>query len=209
MSSYRLYDCPGSGSVIVRALFAVANVPFEAEIVDIWDGEAGRDRLRAINPLVELPTLLMPDGRVMSESVAIALHLADIAPQAGLLPPPGHPDRAWCLRWLVFLSASVYATFTFGDHPDRYVSDISAQAELREGTGKRRQELWQVMDAAADVQGPWFLSGAEPTAIDVFIAVMTQWRPRRPWFAEHAPRLHRIAVAAESHPGFGRNLRMT
>jgi GST-like protein len=29
---------------------------------------------------------------------------------------------------------------------------------------------------------------------------MTRWRPRRGWFAEHCPKLHRIALAVEVLP---------
>ena len=46
---------------------------------------------------------------------------------------------------------------------------------------------------------PWFL-GARFTALDLFIAVMTKWRPRRAWVNTHAPRLHAIALATEAAP---------
>ena len=59
------------------------------------------------------------------------------------------------------------------------------------------RRLWTVMEAEAGT--PWFL-GARFTALDLFIAVMTKWRPGRPWFAEHAPRLAAIAAAAEAEP---------
>ncbi len=202
MSVYRLYDCTGSGSTIVRAMLVQAGVAFEPETIDLWaaDGERQRERLRAINPLAELPALRLPDGRVISESVAIALHLADIAPQAGLAPPLDHQDRVWFLRWLVFLGAAIYPTFTYGDYPARYVAAAMAGEQLRASTDARRQELWRVMDKAADATGPWFLTSTGPTAIDIFLAVMTQWRPRPAWFADHTPRLYRCALAVAAQP---------
>jgi hypothetical protein len=63
------------------------------------------------------------------------------------------------------------------------------------------QRLWGMMEAEAGA--PWFL-GPRFTALDLYIAVMTKWRPRRTWFAEHAPRLHAIAVATESLRGMPR-----
>ena len=39
-----------------------------------------------------------------------------------------------------------------------------------------------------------------PLAIDLFLAVMTHWRPRRAWFAQQAPKLHAAALAAETLP---------
>ena len=51
----------------------------------------------------------------------------------------------------------------------------------------------------AEAGAPWFL-GDRFSALDLYIAVMTRWRPRRAWFAAHAPKLHGIALAAERVP---------
>ena len=107
--------------MIVEVAFAHANVP--VEFVDIaWDDIGWNTRtLAPLNPLGQVPTLVMPDGTVMTESAAIVLHLADIAPNAGLVPPPDHPQRPAFLRWLVFLVSAVYSTFTYGDDPKRWL----------------------------------------------------------------------------------------
>jgi GST-like protein len=36
--------------------------------------------------------------------------------------------------------------------------------------------------------------------IDVYVCVMTRWRPRREWFAKHAPKLAAIAAALDADP---------
>ena len=119
MTAYKLYGQAGSGSMIVEAAFAIADVPVEC--VDVaWDDlgwESGP--LKDLNPLGQLPTLVLPDGRVMTESAAIVLHLADRCPAAGLAPAADHPEREAFLRWLIFLVAAVYPTFTYGDEPER------------------------------------------------------------------------------------------
>lgn len=38
-----------------------------------------------------IPTLILPDGTVLTESLAILTTIADSFPAAGLLPPPGDP----------------------------------------------------------------------------------------------------------------------
>jgi glutathione S-transferase len=56
--------------------------------VDPWsDG-----RLRAINPLAKVPTLVLDDGSVLFESAVICDYLDAMAPQRRLFPPDG-PDR--------------------------------------------------------------------------------------------------------------------
>jgi GST-like protein len=42
--------------------------------------------------------------------------------------------------------------------------------------------------------------GARFSMLDVYVAVMTRWRPRRAWLAEHCPRLMTIAVALDDDP---------
>ena len=59
------------------------------------------------------------------------------------------------------------------------------------------QRLWGHVEAAAGA--PWFL-GARRSALDIYLAVMTKWRPRRDWFAAHAPKLLAAADAAAALP---------
>ncbi len=47
--------------------------------------------------------------------------------------------------------------------------------------------------------GRWFL-GERFSALDVYVGIMTHWRPGRAWFAEHCPRLHAIAEAVDRLP---------
>jgi GST-like protein len=185
----------GCGSVIVEAALVVAGLPYEHDEVDYATPGPGRDRLLGVNPLGQVPTVVMPDGSVMTESLALVLHIDELVPDAGLVPAPGDPLRRDALRWLTFLVAAVYPTFTYGDEPEQWVGE--AGPALREATHAHRRRLWAQLETAA--RGPWFL-GARCSAIDVYVAVMTRWRPNRPWFAAHAPKLHAIAVALDSDP---------
>jgi len=36
--------------------------------------------------------------------------------------------------------------------------------------------------------------------MDIYIGVMTRWRPRRDWFAQHSPRLAELAQAVDVQP---------
>ena len=42
--------------------------------------------------------------------------------------------------------------------------------------------------------------GDSPTALDLYVTIFSHWRPRRPWLAEHCPRLHALALRAERLP---------
>jgi GST-like protein len=197
MSEYRLYGAPGWGSVLVEAALARAGAPFSFEDVSGFDGPgAARDRLLQVNPLAQVPTLIRPEGTVMTESAAIILHLAEAFPEAGLAPAHGDPARPAFLRRLVWLVASVYPTFTFGDYPERWAP--GAEDELRARVMDHRKALWRQWEAELG-EGPWAL-GERFSALDIYLSAMTRWRPRRDWFARECPRLAAIARRADAEP---------
>jgi GST-like protein len=188
MNAWKIYAQKGWGSAIAEAALAVARVPYERVLVDM---SGDRAELRAHNQLAQIPTVVLPDGTVMTESAAIVQRLADLVPSAGLVPPPDAPERATFLRWLAFFVGAIYPTFTYGDEPARWVGD-GAKDALRRSTDEHRLALWRQVEAAAGA--PWFL-GERFSAIDLYVGVMSNWRPNPPWFAEHAPRLAAIAAA--------------
>ena len=81
----KLYGVPGWGSAISEMMLTLANIPYHFINVDGFDQPARSEKLLAINPLCQVPTLLLADGSVMTESAAIALMILDERPD--LAPP--------------------------------------------------------------------------------------------------------------------------
>jgi GST-like protein len=195
---YKLYARPGWGSVLAEAQLAWYGLDYELEqLDDLFASSSAREKLAPINPLAQVPTLILPDGQVMTESAAITLHLADVTGSQDLVPAVGETVRPKFLRWLVFLVANVYPTFTYADDPARFVSVEPAREAFADSLGTYRQRLWAQVEANAG--SPWFL-GERFSAVDIYLAVMTRWQPRRAWFAENRPGLHAIALRADAEP---------
>ena len=197
-TSYTLYGRAGWGSAIVEAQLAWYGLPFAFEPVDdLFKSPDARQRLEKVNPLAQVPTLVMPNGEIMSESAAITLLLADIVGTDSLVPAPGAPERGKFLRWLVFLVANIYPTFTYADDPSRFVSVNAARDPFRAATDAYAQRLWRQVETEAGA--PWFL-GERMSALDLYLAVMTRWRPRRGWFEVETPKLFAIARRVDVLP---------
>jgi GST-like protein len=195
--SYTVFAVPGWGSTLAEAMLALCSAPVHIEDVSGFDQPgAARDRLLRVNPLAQVPTVVLPDGTVMTESAAIALLLSEQHPQAGLAPLHATPHRPAFLRRLVWIVANLYPTFTYGDYPDRWVA--TDPASLRAATDGYRERLWRQFESDVS-EGDWVL-GPHFSALDIYVAVMTHWRPRRAWFAAHCPRLGAIAARADAHP---------
>ena len=197
MKNHLLLGCKGCGNAIVEAAFGIAGIPVDYEEVDYSDDSPTRPRLLQFNPLGQVPTLVLPDGSVMTESLAMLHYIEDLAPKAGLIPPKGDPMRAAFYRWAVFMIAAVYPTYTYGDDPRKWVSDEAASKLLRESTDRHRQALWRQIEA--DLKRPWFL-GERFSALDLYLAAMTRWRPGVLWFAKNTPRAVEIAKRATALP---------
>ena len=205
-ASHRLITAKGGGGLIVEAAFALARVPLEIEDI-AWDDVGPHSaRLSAINPLGQVPTLILPGGAVMTESAAILLHLSERAPRAKLAPPARDPQRAAFLRWLAFLVAALYPTFTYGDAPARWVGDDAAP-KLRASTDAHREQLLRFLDTQV-VGKPWFL-GKRFSALDLYLPVLRLWRPGAEWWRTNTPKLDAIATRCEKLPlvarAFARN----
>ncbi|HET9427397.1 MAG TPA: glutathione S-transferase [Allosphingosinicella sp.] len=194
---WTLYGAPGWGSTLAECALAWTDEPFDFVDVDGFDQRGpARDRLIRANPLARVPTLAGPGGLVLTESAAIILHLAERNPDAALAPPPTDPDRPIFLDRLAWFVSAVYPTFTYRDYPERWAP--SATEELVARIDAFRCSLWSQFEDRVG-PGPHVLAH-RPSALDIYVAVMSRWRPGRAWFRTHCPKLHEIALAAEALP---------
>ena len=83
-----LFHAPHTRSSSVLALLEELGAEHVLEVLDRGKGEHLALAFRAVNPLGKVPAL--QDGSaVVTETVAIFLHLADLFPAAGLAPAAG------------------------------------------------------------------------------------------------------------------------
>ena len=116
---YTLYSAPGGGGMIVHAAFALERIPIQLERVS-WDDLGWQSKVIGhLNPLGQVPTMILPSGEVMTESAAMLLLLKDIAPESTLIPNSTDPSRSAFLRWLMVINAALYPTFAHSDVPER------------------------------------------------------------------------------------------
>ena len=58
--------------------------------------------------------------------------------------------------------------------------------------------FWDVMEQNLS-PAPYVL-GANMTALDFYIAMVSRWRPGRDWFNAHCPKLAQAVALTEQHP---------
>jgi GST-like protein len=195
---YVLYRGNGFGSTCVEAALELLNLPYDRIDVEVLGSAQERARVRAVNPAGQIPALVLPNDDLMTESAGILIYLGDLHPEAGLAPTPDAPQRPDYLRWLLFLSSNYYSTFAITDGPERFLADERQHPDLLAKSLERRKQLWKIMEDGV-FPGPYILGGAM-SLLDVYVAMMSHWSPRRDWFFEHCPRLSGAVCATEAHP---------
>jgi glutathione S-transferase len=101
----KLYGYPPTRTIRVLWMLQELDIAFEYVQVDPTKGEHRRPDFLAVNPAGKLP-VLVDDGFVLTESVAIVLYLAEKFPQKPFLPADVRA-RAEVYRWLLFTATEL------------------------------------------------------------------------------------------------------
>ena len=195
-----IHGCKGCGNVVIEAICTLVGEPFERREVEPWTPGPAVEALRAVNPNLQVPTVVTGEGLVMTESVAIALSLCEQHPEANLAPKLDDPRRGPFLRWMVYVAGAIYPMYVVGDFPARFVSGTEEQQKaFKAKTNERIVSCWKIVEEQLQPNG-WLLGGDAMSALDVFAAVVTRWRPGRETIRKAAPKVVAAAEAAEKDP---------
>jgi len=107
VSSLRVYHRVGAGRPI-RVVWALEEVGADYELVTISAEEGRGAEHRARHPLGRVPVLEDEQGP-MFESTSLVFHVAELYPEAGLLPPPATHERAVVQGWSIFAMTELEA----------------------------------------------------------------------------------------------------
>ncbi len=161
-----LYHSPFTRSHLIRFALEELGLPHELRRVDVAKGEHKAPAYLNVNPLGQLPALL-DDDITMREAAAIALHLADKAPERGLAPPVGSPERAPYYQWVVFAVATeLFALSKIAMHT-RFLPEPARVEAIAEAGRAEWVEVARALSLA--VSDRQFLLGDSFTMADVLV----------------------------------------
>lgn len=198
--AWTLFSAQGSGAVAVEAALTLVGQPYRLIDSYTWDKddpESG-DKVLAANPMRQVPALVLPTGEAITESAAILIWLAEQFPDARLAPPPGGDGRAQFLRWMSFVSSAIYSLYWVKDDPSRLVPDPAGHDALTERTLERIAECWRIM--GAQVSPGRYLLGDELSVLDLYVTVVSRFKPRRARFYREAPNMADVVRRIDDDP---------
>ena len=192
---FTLYSNTGSGGFAVEAALVKAGAPFELVTVDYGKDEQLSAAYARINPMRQVPALVLPDGTLMTESAAMILHIANMFPDKGLAPPPGTPAHAKFLRWMLFVVVNLYEPDLRYFYPERYTANPAAAGAVKAAGATQMARGFAVIEPALD---PW-LAGEQLSIADVYLAMLSTWSPE----PLTSPKFKTLRDAVASDPTYG------
>lgn len=136
-------------------------------------GIVSSEDYKRINPVGETPTLMLPDGRMLSESMAILGHIAAKTVSEGLGFEPGSPDDDRLKQMLAFLNTSFFNAFGPLWYTIEHELADTAKAALRD------YGIAKVERAHADLEmlldGKEWLIGDRRSMADAYFMGIARW----------------------------------
>lgn len=170
--SLKLYFAPGACSFVPHVLLEAAQAAYEPIQVRLHKGEHLSAEYKAMNPRAQVP-VLVDAGTVITQVVAICLHLEAKFPSQNFLPKEGL-QRAKALEMLAWMNNTVHPTFTHVFLPHHFTDNETAQAELKRFNTIKYKGLLAELDALVAQASPW-LGGEHFGALDAYALTLMRW----------------------------------
>ncbi len=150
----QLHFFPGTCSRVAMIALEQSGLSFETIVVHNRQGETQTPHYLAMNPLGQVPTLVV-DGRPLNQNIAIIGWLNRICPDAGILPAAASEfDKARQVADLSFVSSTLHPLVTRLALPQLFASE-DAVASVRSKAGLAMDRFWGIVEQRL-ADSPWW-----------------------------------------------------
>jgi glutathione S-transferase len=197
--SLKLYFSPGACSFVPHVLLQLSGAAYEPAMVKLHKGEQHGEEYKAINPRGQVP-VLVDDGKVITQIVAIILYLDQKFPEAQFLPTEP-VARAKAIEILAWMNNTVHPTFTHIFMPHKFSDQADVQAALKAFNTQVYKGLMAELEDLVIKHASAWLSGARLGPLDAYALTLTRWGSLAGIDPEGYPSLwaHVNEVAKDSH----------
>ena len=172
--SLKLYFAPGACSFVPHCMLQRAGAEYQPIMVKLHKGEQHEADYLAINPRGQVP-VLVDDGQVVTQILAIVLHLDQKFPDAQFLPT-SPLARVKAIETLAWMNNTVHPTFTHIFMPQKFSDQADVQASLKAFNTQTYKGLLSELESFVSAKAPsaW-LSGDQLGPLDGYALTLTRW----------------------------------
>jgi glutathione S-transferase len=189
----KLYYTPHACSLAPHIVLRELDLPFELIRVDnTTKRTANGEDFLAINPKGYVAALQLDDGQVLTEGPAILQYLADLRPEANLIPVSGTFERVRLQEWLNFVSTEIHGGLGWlfsSQFPDE------VKALIKEKLFKRFVVLSQTLERHDYLMADGF------SIADAYLFTVLRWTSLFGIDLNQWPALVRFQAKVDSRPG--------
>jgi glutathione S-transferase len=163
----KLYYSPGSCAMSPHIVLAETGLSYELDRVDLSTKTTEKGQpLKDINEQDAVPALLLDNGEVLTEGAAIVQYVADLNPEAGLLPAAGTLERARVQQWLNYIATEMHKA-----HVPMFKADYPAESkEIALANIKKAYDY-----VSAKLGDRQYLTGDAFTVADAYLFTILNW----------------------------------
>lgn len=174
----RLYVLPGACSLASHiALETVKeSVPAGSRPSEVVVLERGRNydpAYTTINPTGTVPVLVTTDGRLIVESLAVLLHIAEAYPEARIAPPIGDVDRDRIHTLLSLMVTAGHTAFQMLWRSERFADTEDGRESVQRMCEARIGALFEKLEQEIGEAG--YLVGNRLSVADMYLFVLARW----------------------------------
>jgi glutathione S-transferase len=173
--SLKLYFSPGACSFVPHCLLQLSGAAYEPHMVKLHKGEQNGEEYKAINPRGQVP-VLVDEGQVITQILAIILYLDQKFPEAHYLPT-APIARAKAIETLAWMNNTVHPTFTHVFMPQKFCDAPDVQAQLKTfNTQTYKSLMGELQDIVVrNSNATGWLSGEQVGPLDAYALTLTRW----------------------------------
>ena len=163
----KLFYKPGACSLASHITLRESGKDFTLNGVDLMKKRLENgDDFFAVNPKGQVPALLLEDGTLLTEGVAIMQYLADSVADRQLLAPAGTIARYKTIEWMNYIATELHKGFTplfRPDTPEEYKPIVRALLEkkLQYVNASLKEDQW--------------ICGQRFTIADAYLFTVLRW----------------------------------
>jgi len=198
----KLYHQPRTRSARARWMIAELGLSDRTtfETINVFTGEGRKPEYQAIHPHGYVPSFV-DEGKVLIESSAICMYLADRYGHGKFAPEPGTIDRGRYYEWMVYIPATADPCLETIMFHTMFLPEDKRLPQLVDRSKKKWSEKIEPRIASALNDGPWIL-GKDFSAADVMVGSTLSWAQMAGVLGK-APALAHYLERIEKRPAFG------
>ena len=193
-----LYDyLPSQNAWKVRQLLAHLQLPYRSRLVSIFEGEGRSEAYSAISPTGTVPAIELNDGRVLAESNAILMYLAQGT--SYLSDDPFERAKVW--QWLCFEQERIESQIGALRHwtlTGKLARRPQVLVELKRKAGRNALEILERELATRE-----FIAGGRYGIADIALFAYGSRAEEAGFDLQPYPHLRDWIARVQVQPGFG------